>query len=166
MTLVSWISPKTEKGRPSPIHKLGFFAEKDISAGELVAVKAGHIIDCETLEENRRVIKDSQLQIADGLYLAPLIEEEFEGSMIYFNHSCEPNLGIDGQIAFVALRDIQGGEELTVDYGTIYADDFKMRCACGSPSCRQAVTGEDWRIPELQQKYGQHFAWFILQKLA
>jgi hypothetical protein len=32
-----------------------------------------------------------------------------------------------------------------------------MTCNCGSPLCRRIVTGEDWKIPELQQRYGDHW---------
>lgn len=35
--------------------------------------------------------------------------------MLYTNHSCEPNIAIQGQIVFVAMREIAAGEELTHD---------------------------------------------------
>jgi len=35
---------------------------------------------------------------------------------MFLNHSCEPNVGILGQIIFVAMRNIDSGEELTIDY--------------------------------------------------
>lgn len=38
---------------------------------------------------------------------------------MFLNHSCEPNVGVQGQTVFVALRDVLVGEELTLDYGTI-----------------------------------------------
>jgi hypothetical protein len=40
----SWFSPKTEK-RTSPIQGRGLFAREAISAGEIVAVKGGTIMD-------------------------------------------------------------------------------------------------------------------------
>jgi SET domain-containing protein len=36
--------------------------------------------------------------------------------MMHLNHSCEPNLGLQGQIVFGDLRDINHNEEITVDY--------------------------------------------------
>lgn len=106
----SWISPKTQKGLPSSIHGCGFFAKEAIKKGEVLAVKGGHIIDRQTLIDNLRVINDSQIQITEDLYLAPLTPQEMEVSMIYCNHSCEPNGGWQGQIVFVAMRDIATGE--------------------------------------------------------
>lgn len=38
--------------------------------------------------------------------------------MLYTNHSCDPNIGLQGQIVFVAMRDIAAGEELTHDWGS------------------------------------------------
>jgi hypothetical protein len=60
---------------------------------------------------------------------------------VYLNHSCEPNLGIAGEREFVALRDIEAGEELTFDY-SITEDElpWTMRCLCGTVSCRGTIT--------------------------
>ena len=57
-----------------------------------------------------------------------------------------------------ARRDVATGEELTCDYSTCVADpDFLLRCHCGSYRCRQMVTGDDWRIPQLQAAYAGHW---------
>jgi SET domain-containing protein len=40
----------------------------------------------------------------------------------YLNHSTTPNLAADDGIEFYAIRDIESGEELTVDYRT-YSDE-------------------------------------------
>lgn len=34
---------------------------------------------------------------------------------MFLNHACEPNVGIQGQIVFVAMRNVAAGEELTLD---------------------------------------------------
>jgi uncharacterized protein len=87
-------------------------------------------------------------------------------SMVYCNHSCEPNGGWQGQIIFVAMRDIVEGEEITCDYAMHFDDDIiQLECTCGTPSCRHHVTGRDWRIPELQAKYQGYFVWFLEQKI-
>jgi uncharacterized protein len=50
------------------------------------------------------------------------------------------------------------GDELTCDYSTCIADPgFLLRCHCGSYRCRQMVTGDDWRIPQLQAAYSGHW---------
>ena len=71
----------------------------------------------------------------------------------FLNHSCEPNLGWR-DTTLVTLRPVAAGEELTYDYATATADPrFLLRCHCESYRCRQMVTGDDWRIPELQERY-------------
>ena len=85
---------------------------------------------------------------------------------MYLNHSCDPNLGIDGQIIFAALRDIEAGEELFFDYGTGDDDEWEMECTCGAAECRVTITGRDWRPPELQRKRRGYFSQYIEQKIA
>ena len=67
--------------------------------------------------------------------------------------SCDPKIGVQGQIVFVAMRDIEAGEELTHDWATTDNDDYEMECRCGAVNCRKVITGQDWRKPELQEKY-------------
>jgi hypothetical protein len=61
---------------------------------------------------------------------------------MHLNHSCEPNLGLQGQIVYVALRDIAVDEELIFDYA-INDDDPNelMKCQCGAESYRNVITG-------------------------
>jgi D-alanine-D-alanine ligase-like ATP-grasp enzyme len=55
------------------------------------------------------------------------------------NHSCDPNTAFVG-LDVVAIRDIQTGEELTLDYATFCgADMIPFRCSCGSPKCRGLI---------------------------
>jgi hypothetical protein len=74
------------------------------------------------------------------------------------NHSCDPNLWWSGPV-LVTRRPVAAGEELTVDYSTsISSPSFLLACHCESYRCRQMVTGDDWRIPELQRRYAGHWA--------
>jgi hypothetical protein len=73
------------------------------------------------------------------------------------NNSCDPNLWWVDAYTLAARRDIDRGEELTNDYATSTASiDFVMECRCGSALCRRAVTGNDWQLNELRQRYGEH----------
>jgi hypothetical protein len=59
----------------------------------------------------------------------------------YINHSCQPNAYISnvrGHILFFALRDIEPGEEITVDYISTMHPDTK-RCTCGARNCRGTI---------------------------
>jgi uncharacterized protein len=115
MLPLSYLSPKREV-RQSTIHGRGLFATADIAKGEIVAVKGGHIVDRNTLREKVTPrLGPVEIQIDDDLFIAPVTDAERGLSMLYSNHSCNPNLGMRSEITFVAMRDIRAGEELTHD---------------------------------------------------
>jgi len=165
MLRLSHLSPKTEV-RESKIHGRGLFAIADIAKDEIVAVKGGRIVDRKTLREKIMPrLGPVEIQIDDDLFIAPVTDEERELSMLYSNHSCDANLGIRGEITFVAMRDIRAGEELTHDWATTDDDDYSVECKCGAPNCRRTVTGKDWQRPELQERYAGYFSAYLARKL-
>jgi SET domain-containing protein len=165
MITLSYRSPKTEV-RDSKIHGRGLFTTADIAKDEVVAVKGGHIISREQLREKVTPhLGPVEIQIGDDLFIAPVTEEERESSMLYTNHSCDPNLGMRGEITFVAIRDIRAGEELTHDWATTDDDDYSVECKCGSANCRGTVTGKDWQRPELQRRYARYFSAYLAEKI-
>ena len=151
--------------RPSPIHGRGLFAVEPIARGEVVCVKGGHVFDRRRLAELTPQLGPAEIQIGEDHFIGPVHEDEREGSMIFSNHSCEPNIGVRGEITFVALRDIAAGEELTHDWATTDDDGYRMECRCGAPSCRGVITGQDWRRADLQEKYGRNFSSYLLDKI-
>src|SRR6201987_5429486 len=166
MAPLSYLSPKT-KVRESKIHGRGLFAVADIAKDEIVAVKGGHIVDRKTLREKiTPVLGPVEIQIDDDLFIAPVTEEERQLSMLYSNHSCEPNLGMRGEITFVAMREICAGEELTHDWATTDDDDYSMKCNCGAVNCRKILTGRDWQRPDLQKRYAGYFSAYLARKIA
>jgi SET domain-containing protein len=161
---LSFLSPKTVV-KESPIHGRGLFAAVEIDKGEIVAVKGGHIINRETLAKLQPVMGAAEIQIADDLYICPVTEDERERSMIFSNHSCDPNLGLRGQISFVAMRDIAAGEELTHDWAMTDDDDSVTECKCGAANCRGTITGKDWQRLDLQKRYGGYFSSYLMEKM-
>jgi SET domain-containing protein len=157
MKPLSHLSAKTAV-RPSPIHGRGLFATADIAKDEIVAVKGGHILTREELREITPLLGPVEIQIDDDLFITPVTEDERGGSMLYSNHSCDANLGLRGEITFVATRDIRAGEELTHDWATTDDDDYSVECKCGAPNCRGTLTGKDWQRPELQKRYSGYFS--------
>jgi uncharacterized protein len=151
MPSLSYISPKATV-KESAIHGRGLFAVEPIKQGEIVAIKGGYIFDRPTGTEAEALLGPAHITIADGFFIGPLSEHEREGGMIFSNHSCDPNIGVQGQIVFVALRDIRAGEELTHDRAATDDDTYEMECHCGAQSCRGVVTGQDWRRKDLQEK--------------
>jgi SET domain-containing protein len=161
----SWLSPKTHV-LPSPIQGRGLFAKQAIAKDEVVAVKGGHIFDRSRLLELQPILGPAEIQIAEDLFIGPLTVEEREGSMIFSNHSCDPNLGVRGQIVFVAMRDIRPGEELTHDWAMTDCDEGQMQCRCGAAGCRKLITGQDWTRKELQERYRGYFSWYLERKIS
>jgi uncharacterized protein len=166
MMPLSYRSPKTEV-RESKIHGRGLFAIADIAKNEIVAVKGGHIVDGKTLREKiTPMLGPVEIQIDDNLFIAPVTEEERELSMLYLNHSCDPNLGVRGDITFVATRDIRAGEELTHDWAMTDDDDYSLECNCGASNCRKILTGKDWQRPDLQKRYAGYFSAYLARKIS
>ena len=161
---LSYLSPKT-RVKESAIHGRGLFAASEIAKGEIAAIKGGHIISREQLAELAPRLGPAEIQIADDLFICPVAEEERESSMIFSNHSCDPNLGVKGQIVFVAMRNIAAGEELTHDWAMTDNDDNSTECHCGAADCRGTITGKDWQRPELQRRYRGFFSAYLLEKM-
>lgn len=164
MPNLSYLSPKAAV-QESSIHGRGLFAIASIAKGEIVCVKGGYIFNRQTLDSMPDWYRAAEIQIAEDLFIGPLTEPEREGSMIFSNHSCEPNIGVQGQITFVAMREIEAGEELTHDWATTDDDDYQLECHCGAATCRKVITGRDWRKAELQAKYAGHFSWYLTEKI-
>lgn len=158
----SRISSKIEI-RESGINNKGMFAKDLIHKGEIVYIKGGHILTREELYSSSAI--NSYLPISDNYYLGALSPDEEECIKLYNNHSCDPNCGMHGEITFIAIRDINPGEELTIDYAFIDNEDYSFECSCGSPFCRKRITGRDWQIKSIQDKYYPYFALYLKDKI-
>ena len=165
MLASSYITPKARKGTPSAIEGRGLIAVEPIAAGELVAIKGGHIVTTAALHALPERLQNSEIQIADGFHLVALEEAEYEPVMLFLNHSCEPTVGFAGNVSLVAMRDIGAGEELTTDYALFDDHDGAMACNCGRPACRGTIDGRDWQRPDLQRKYGGYFSAYLLSRI-
>jgi SET domain-containing protein len=158
-----WRSPKVEI-RPSPVSGEGLFAREPIAAGEVVAVKAGHVVDTEEVARLTEEIGDFSLQVHDDLFLTPRHSDEVDDLVVRINHSCDANIGFEG-VCYVAMREIAADEELCHDYALARSAPYSMSCHCGAEDCRGTVTGEDWRLPAVQEKYGHYFMPHILRRI-
>lgn len=160
----SYRSPKVEV-RGNAVEGRGIFAKEDIKNGEIVFIKAGHIVKKEKQRKLDKNLKQYCLQITDNFFLCPLKEKEILETAIFVNHSCDPNIAPDGQITFRAIKDIKAGQELYYDYAMTTDRDYKLNCECGASNCRDTITGKDWQKKELQEKYDNNFSNFILKKI-
>jgi hypothetical protein len=161
---LTYFSPKVEK-RKSGIEGTGLYAIAPIAQGEVVVVKGGHVMDKETRDRVGAELGPTEIQIGDGLFIGPLTAEEREGCMMYLNHSCAPNVGLRGEITFIAMRDIAAGEEIAMDYAMMDDEPDDMTCRCGAPQCRGTISGIDWKVPELQRRYRSYFSRYLQDKI-
>ncbi|NDJ54303.1 MAG: SET domain-containing protein [Chloroflexi bacterium] len=139
------------------------FAAKPIQAGDLLVMWGGAIhsqVEFDALSPKQRSLS---LQVEEGLYLVP---QGLDNPADWVNHSCTPNAGLSGQIGLVAMRDIAAGEEITFDYAMSDGDPYdEFECACGTPNCRQRVTGNDWQRPDLWERYAGYFSPYLQRRI-
>jgi uncharacterized protein len=164
-SLRSWIDPRVEI-RPSPISGLGMFAREPIRAGEVVIIWGGVVLTKDDIRAGN--FRSGTLSaIADDLWLGgPPDDEDYEAD--YTNHSCDPNLWMGDEATLTAKRGIEVGEEITADYMMWEADEgyrAPWRCHCDSRLCRGDITGRDWRLPELRERYRGHFSPFLNKRI-
>lgn len=159
----SYLSPKCEVVLTADRGGHTVVARLPIAKGELIVVWSGTLIDDQAICDLPQDVKRYSLQVEENQYLVSLTDCE---PADYVNHSCEPNAGLSGQIALVAMRDIAAGEEISYDYamsdGSSY-DEFE--CGCGSQRCRGVVSGTDWRRPELWLRYAGYFSPYLVRRI-
>jgi SET domain-containing protein len=111
---------------------LGLFALQTIPAEKRIIEYQGTILTNEESEE------------VGGKYLFTLDENRvIEGSARsnlarYINHSCDPNARerpTRNRIWIWSLREIQAGEEITIDYGQEYLEAYIRPKGCKCTSC-------------------------------
>lgn len=134
------------------------FAARFFPAGELVLKAQG-------IRSTERTPHTLQIGANDHLFVDPPVR--------YINHSCEPNMGVksneQGLIDFVAMRDIEEGEELCFDYAMTEDSLHELEsesterivCACGAPTCR----GEIGHYASLPHEVKARYQGFIADHL-
>jgi uncharacterized protein len=124
--------------KPSRIHGKGCFATTPFKKRHKIAEYAGEKI---TNAEARRRAHRKTLRICEVNNRWSLDGSRGGNGTHYINHSCTPNAFMQilhNHILFRALRDIDAGEEITIDYEqTLHPDD--KRCVCGTTNCRGTI---------------------------
>ncbi len=165
----SYVSPAL-KEQEIPGFGMGMFTTTPIKKDELLAIFGGHVMSVGEELKLTPPLNDYSIQIHQNFVIGPISMDEVR-SAEYFNHSCEPNCGINGQIFLVAMRDIETNEEITFDYAMVLTEsneretNFSIKCVCNKPNCRGIITDKDWRLAELQSKYKGYFSWHIKEKI-
>jgi hypothetical protein len=139
-----------------------------LAEGELVAVWGGVIYTAEEIDGMANVFphfKTHPFEVYEGFYMGSTSNTAIDDAE-RFNHSCDPNVGVKGQVIVLARRDIAVGEELTFDYDTTDVAPATFRCQCGAANCRGTVDGSGWRSSEFRSRHEGWLSWFILEKAA
>ena len=162
VVLRNYLSPLAEAREIAP-KGFGSFAIAPIPMGTIIATFGGTVLDRMGFETHPIEQRSRSIQIDVEIYvLGP--ESREPGDSI--NHSCSPNCGLRNATQLIAMRDIAVGEELTYDYATSDASDYdEFDCACGSDNCRIRITGNDWRLPDLQTRYQNIFSPYVHRKI-
>lgn len=162
-TRSSYLSPLAEV-RASTISGRGIFAKEHILRDTVIAVRGGKIFTQAERNAAPEELRRFMMQIDKELFLGPeSLDAVGEAELV--NHSCDPNLGLRGQMTLVALRDIMPGEELTLDYAMSESHQPDFLCECRSPTCRGTVRQTDYLLPELQKRYEGYFSPYLTKQM-
>ena len=155
--------------RRSSIHGRGVFANQDICAAELVSEYKGARLRWQDVVEHASPYGMTPghtflFDTGDGT----VIDGASGGnSMRWMNHACEPNCKAyvsDARVFIYALRHVNRGEELTIDYalvvdGTQTPEIRELyRCHCGSPHCRGTMLGKSSPPEEVRSRTSMRLA--------
>jgi len=166
----TWVDPALYSAL-SNIHGVGVFTKRDIKKDEIVMIWGGVVIDRNEYDDTwEKYRNQSIVQIDEEHYLGLPIEDIKESLDEHLNHSCDPNTWLVDEVTVVALRDIAGGEEITMDCALWNDDDSEEYsdddvCTCGAANCRKKLTAHDWKIPLIQEKYKGHFSPYLQKRI-
>jgi len=113
----------------------GLFAHEQVSQGDFIVEYTGLKIPTKEADESpsKYLFEIDKEWTIDG--------EGQENHGRWVNHACVPNVEAVSEgdrILFYAVRDIFPGEEITIDYGGEYFDEFikPFGCLCGADKHR------------------------------
>lgn len=142
----------------------GVRASAPIAAGTLLCLWGGRVMSGAAFDRLPALLRRRSLQIEEDFFMVPPGQGELAD---LFNHGCDPNAGLDGQIGLRAMRDIAVDEQVRYDYATSDGSPYdEFDCGCGAPSCRGRVTGDDWRRADLQRRYAGFFSPYLARRIA
>jgi len=119
--------------KDSPIHGQGVFAARRIEAGEV-------IMDWSTCSEVLSNEAVKALPRAERIFVSVIGGQNilFKPPARFVNHSCNPNARA-AVMDDIAMRVIEAGEEITVDYIAEQVPGLRLECNCGAPNCRRTL---------------------------
>ena len=130
-----------------PDRGLGVFSNKSFRANDYIMSFTGKLTPFSEIMDFTHY-----LQFAPDMFLGPS-----GGADDYVNHSCDPNCSLyfeNNKLVLRAIRDIEAGEELSFDYGTVqFTEPTNFECKCGSSKCRGNISNFYALPDEVKQNY-------------
>jgi uncharacterized protein len=120
---------------PSNIDGQGAFAAQDIPHKLKIGEIRGESIS--VAQARIRATRSERIMIVELSDRKAIDFSKSADPMRYTNHSCQPNARLcirQGRVEFYAVRAIQAGEEITVNYGQTHHEG-KLACRCGAVGC-------------------------------
>ena len=131
-------------------------AEKGVGVFSERLFEVGEVVMSGVIDEISPTNTTHASQIGENAFVIPI------GLMALVNHACNPNCGIrvneTGAHDYVAMQNIEVGEEITFDYAmqNYSIDHFPTQCLCGTKDCRGQITG--WKdLTEARKKEYEGF---------
>ena len=126
-------------------------ARKTIRQGEIIKYLSGTLV--EITREEEAELKQAKRDFSIVVSSRKKTHKMFLGPARFANHDCKPNARLDATknaeaMQVIALREIQPGEEVTVDYGKDYFGHKNCDCLCAT--CEAGVKGK-W-VPKEDHK--------------
>lgn len=128
----------------------GIFAARNIKEGEIVSIIKGKIINWVVIDKKTSAFGPNWIGCGKNKWIDP------KPPFNYLNHSCNPNVGIKGSKIVVALKNIQKGEEILIDYSITEHDQLwqlEKKCKCGSKNCRKVIKSIQFLPKNVYNKY-------------
>ncbi len=119
----------------SSIDGMGCFSRVQLPARKKFGEFIGEKISAR--EAGARVARGGRISICELDHRWSIDASASGSPTAFINHSCKPNAYAriaQGRIWFYALRRIETGEEITLDYRP--SQHPERRCSCGSSRCR------------------------------
>lgn len=132
--------------RGNAISGFGIYASRHIKKGDLIFIGEGksqriitrRFVDRHWNEDEKMHFRRYAYPVSRELFI---LWDEDPSEWAPQNHSCDPNTAFDG-LNVVALKDIQAGQELTLDYATFLDENMEpFECSCASSHCRGLIMG-------------------------
>lgn len=121
------------------LHGKGLFANTNLKNKEVIFEVLGKLISCDEDDDTDETTRANTYRYDANFFLSP-------GSHIsnFLNHSCDPNVKVvkrKKKLFVVAIKNVERGAEIFLDYSTIIASDdsWEMECGCLSSICRKQI---------------------------